>query len=108
MPSYVYFISDGHGHIKIGKADNTTERLKELQVGNPFRLHQILNIMVNSPEVAFDMERTLHRYFKNYQMEGEWFRERPVMEVICQERVKIGKHHFMGLNRKEKIFEDES
>lgn len=99
MPSFVYFISDGHGHIKIGKADNTTERMKELQVGNPFRLHQILNIMVDSQETAYNMESALHRHFKNYQMEGEWFRERPVMDEISKEWVHIEKYRFKGLNR---------
>ena len=107
MPSFVYFISDGHGHMKIGKADNTNDRMKELQIGNPFRLHQVLNIMVASPELAYEMEKTLHKYFKNYQMEGEWFRERPVMDVIRQKVVRIGKFCFHGLNQEiEKEDED--
>lgn len=95
--SYVYFITDSHGHIKIGKANDTMARLKELQTGNPYPLTPILNIFVDSEEVAFGMESALHKKFRNFQMEGEWFRAEPVMQVIDKEIVTIGKYRFGGL-----------
>ena len=95
--SYVYFISDNHGHIKIGKANDVESRLKELQTGNPYKLSTLLIVPVTSDNVAFDMECTIHRHFKNYQMEGEWFRATPVLQVINTDIVTIKNYRFNGL-----------
>lgn len=98
--SYVYFITDNHGHIKIGKANNTMERLKELQTGNPYKLMPVLNIWVESEELAFNIETALHKKLRNCQMEGEWFRAAPVMQLLDTDIVHIGPYQFGGLKYK--------
>ena len=70
--------------------------MKELQIGNPYPLSQILNIYVESEAMAFEMENAIHKHLRNFQMEGEWFRAAPVMQLIDQEIVKIGKFQFGG------------
>ena len=95
--SYVYFITDGHGHIKIGKADDTYQRLKELQTGNPYKLSFLLTVMLDSVSDAFDLEQRLHSKFSEYRMEGEWFEAEPVMEFIDTQIVKMGRFSFGGL-----------
>lgn len=95
--SYVYFITDGRGHIKIGKADDTFKRLKELQTGNPFKLSFLLTVMLGSAAEAFELEQILHSMFAQYQMEGEWFEAGPVMELIDAPEIRLGKFSFGGL-----------
>ena len=95
--SFVYFITDGHGHIKIGKADDTYKRIKELQTGNPYKLSFLLTVMLESPDDAFALEQKLHARFAQYQMEGEWFEAEPVMELIDSETIQMGKFTFGGL-----------
>ena len=95
--SYVYFITDSHGHIKIGKADDVFKRLKELQTGNPYRLSTLLTVMVQSPTEAFNLEQELHNRFNGYRLEGEWFKEAPVLELIDTDIVKLNRFEFGGL-----------
>ena len=95
--SYVYFITDNHGHIKIGKANDTMARLKELQTGNPYKLTPILSLWMENEEMAFNLENALHKHLRNFLMEGEWCRAAPVMQLIDQEIVTIGKYKFGGL-----------
>lgn len=97
MFSYVYFITDSHGHIKIGKADDTYKRLNELQTGNPYKLSILLTVMMTSVNDAFSLEQELHKLFKDYQLEGEWFEEEPVLNVIDTDIVKLNKFQFGGL-----------
>ena len=95
--SFVYFITDGHGHIKIGKADDTSQRIKELQTGNPYKLSFLLTVILPSVEEAFDLEQELHSIFDDYRMEGEWFEEPPVLELIDTDVVNLGRFSFGGL-----------
>ena len=95
--SYVYFITDGHGHIKIGKADDTYQRIKELQTGNPYKLTFLLTVFMNSISDAFELEQKLHAKFAKYRMEGEWFEAGPVLELIDDETVSIGRFTFGGM-----------
>ena len=95
--SYVYFITDGHGHIKIGKADDVVQRLKELQTGNPYRLTVLLTVMLESPIYAFELELELHKKFDEYRLEGEWFESEPVLKLIDTDIVKLDKFQFGGL-----------
>ena len=95
--SYVYFITDGHGHIKIGKADDTGKRIRELQTGNPYKLSFLLTVMLDSITDAFELEQRLHSKFAQYRMEGEWFEAEPVLEIIDTDMVKMGRFSFGGL-----------
>lgn len=63
----VYFITDGE-YVKIGKADNPFQRLKDLQVSNV----KILKIICLIPGGS-EMEQRLHRYFSDCKIRGEWF-----------------------------------
>ena len=95
--SYVYFITDGHGHIKIGKADDTCQRIKELQTGNPYKLSFLLTVMLESIADAFELEQRLHAKFDDYRLEGEWFEAEPVLELIDTDTVRLGRFSFGGL-----------
>lgn len=95
--SYVYFITDNHGHIKIGKANDMMARMKELQTGNPYKLSPVLSLWMESEEKAFHLENALHKHLRNFQMEGEWFRAAPVMQLLDQEVVTVGQFKFGGL-----------
>ena len=57
----VYFISDGNGHIKIGKSNNVEERLKTLQCGNAVELRVVHVIECQSEKEAFELESELHQ-----------------------------------------------
>lgn len=84
--SYVYFISDGLGHVKIGKADDPKQRLKQLQTSNPCELKLLEIIEVEKSKFhnfdAIDFENELHHLFKEHKIRAEWFFEKPVMDYI--------------------------
>lgn len=67
-----YFIYDGYGLVKIGKALNPEKRIKELQTGNGRKLTLL-------GYIDGDQESVLHSQFKPMQSHGEWFRCEPVL-----------------------------
>jgi hypothetical protein len=82
---YVYFIIDGHNHVKIGVSSGKIEgRLSQLQTGNPFKLKMYERIFLNYTFFldAFDVEKAFHEKFKDYRLEGEWFLFEPVKEYL--------------------------
>ena len=73
MASWTYFIQSGDdGPIKIGftSKEDPKERLRDLQTGNPAKLHLIATI-------SGDVERELHEQFKHDRISGEWFHASP-------------------------------
>lgn len=75
---WVYFITDGVGHVKIGFAANVGARLCELQTGNALPLTVLATL-----KGSCDTERELHQRFAEYRVRGEWFRLAPeVVEYI--------------------------
>jgi hypothetical protein len=67
--SFVYFIQDGDDSpVKIGVAADPEQRRRELQTGNYRRLAIRLVIPGDSA-----LEAELHRRFKDWHVEGEWF-----------------------------------
>lgn len=67
---YVYFIQIGDsGDIKIGYTNNIKKRLKELQTGSPKKLKLLGYI-----DGGRTKEQELHSQFKQYRVNGEWFR----------------------------------
>lgn len=94
--SYVYFLTDDHGHVKIGKSNDMTQRLKELQTGNPYKLRILLTIGMNSETEAFMLEEELHRKFAKARLEGEWFKAEPVAEFLAQDVININHFTFCG------------
>lgn len=94
--SYVYFITDDHGHIKIGKANDVWFRLKELQTGNPYKLRILLTIGMRSEYEAFDLEQRLHEKFRTSRMEGEWFHEHDIIQFLSDVEVEVDHYRFLG------------
>lgn len=72
MKSFVYFISDSN-YIKIGKANRVSDRLIDLQGGNPNVLNVVTSIECASSAKAYKLEKTLHTKFYSRNIRGEWF-----------------------------------
>lgn len=74
-PFYVYFIraKTRPSTVKIGKAEDPQQRLRELQVGCPHRLWIEGKIRCYSAAQAFELERELQRLFDSHRVRGEWF-----------------------------------
>ncbi len=64
------------GSFKIGRSDDPSFRLKQLQTGNPYNLKLILII-----ENCGHMERELHERLSKYRLKGEWFTEEGLAEL---------------------------
>jgi hypothetical protein len=66
---FVYFIQHGdYGPVKIGVAADPEQRRRELQTGNP----EQLAIRATVPG-GRTLEVDLHRRFKDWHIQGEWF-----------------------------------
>lgn len=66
----VYIIENELGFVKIGIAKDPEARLREIQIGTPFRVWVRDSRRV--PD-ARRIERFLHDRFKKYHIRGEWF-----------------------------------
>ena len=80
---YVYFIQNGKdGPIKIGVTNNPRNRLCSLQTGSPWPY--ILLVVVSDqsglPSSARYYEQWLHKKFRRFRLNGEWFD--PVPEIL--------------------------
>lgn len=73
--SFVYFISDGRGAFKVGKAVNAESRLRELQTCNPYKL-EIIALIEYEGHLANHGERFWQEIFstKAEPLMGEWFK----------------------------------
>lgn len=70
---FIYFIQgECGGPIKIGYTIDLAQRLKSLQTGYPDRL-ELLFAFPGNPED----EKKMHDYFKDFRLQGEWFRSTP-------------------------------
>ncbi len=73
----IYFIQAGeNGPIKIGRADNPQERLKQLQTANPYELKMLWveNTLDTLGQSEAEYELELHQLFKLLKIRGEWFK----------------------------------
>ena len=67
----VYYITDGE-RAKIGYTDRPiSERLRELQTGNP----QTLELVLCLKDGTFATEQAIHRNWQSDLIRGEWFRD---------------------------------
>lgn len=82
---WVYFITDDRGHVKIGKTNDVRCRLSELQTGNPYKLRVLLTIPTATESQAFALETALHRKFAKDRMEGEWFSDTHIQELLKED-----------------------
>ena len=76
MTGTIYFIQGENGPIKIGHTTGKPmTRLKSLQTGHPHKL----TLLATAPGTK-QMEKALHLRFRQYQLEGEWFK--PSQELL--------------------------
>ncbi len=80
--TFIYFISDGRGFIKIGKAQDVTKRLRGLQTGAASKL--IVAGLIRGPE---SLESALHKRFAQYRAQGEWFLDCPEIQSFLKEQI---------------------
>lgn len=85
----VYFIQEGNGHVKIGKAVNVEERLKAMQTGNSQKLQIRLVLNYESHKKALEMEKYFHRKFKRFRVRGEWFNKKVLSKIRDQSYEKM-------------------
>jgi hypothetical protein len=72
--AYVYVIRAGkRGPLKIGVTRSVSQRVKELQIGNPEKLRICYTIRCFTFQEARDLEAELHQTFGKYRLSGEWF-----------------------------------
>lgn len=68
---YVYLLGANDEYYKIGKATRLDRRIRQLRIQLPFPVDLIRFAVVND---ATRFETLLHREFRTYRSNGEWFR----------------------------------
>ncbi len=87
MGSFVYFILDTHGCIKIGTTRDPLKRLRQLRVAHSQHPYLVATMNGGVPD-----ERALHRRFRRDRLAGEWFAPcRELCDLIDQLREAHGK-----------------
>jgi hypothetical protein len=88
----IYFVK-ANDRIKIGYADDPSDRISQLQTANSYDLEVLLIIEGN-----YDKESELHKQFGKFRVAGEWFRfEEPIIEYIRENLIYDRKYEF-GFN----------
>lgn len=78
--SEIYIINMvGTNFYKIGYAKNSEQRLKILQIGNPFELTLVNSFLINNPK---KVEKNIHTKLAEHKVRGEWFDLSP-KELDC-------------------------
>lgn len=92
---FVYFIREGDdGPIKIGRGTNPSNRLAELQIGNPRRF-TLIGFFPGDPAI----EAGLHRKFAQWRLQGEWFTaDAPGLEALARAAGQVAKAIQGGLD----------
>ena len=71
--SYVYIIKNmDTGNIKIGVSNDVQKRLNTFRTGNDCQLELLYKSVVCSN--SFNIEQSVHEYFKDHRVRGEWFK----------------------------------
>jgi len=80
VQEYVYLIrTEDYDQVKIGKANNPKQRLRELQTGSFKKL--VLHQAIPSKN-AYLLENKLHLKFNEYRLYGEWFKGWEVIAIM--------------------------
>jgi hypothetical protein len=74
---FVYFVTDGDA-VKIGKAVDVKQRISSIKVNNPREIIELQSIPTSD---MGQIERSLHEWFDNYHIRGEWFDLLPLFEL---------------------------
>lgn len=68
---FVYCLESEDGKIKIGRSSNVFKRINTLKSQNSSK---IINIVISEPALNYyEIERSLHKTFKEKRLNGEWF-----------------------------------
>lgn len=86
----VYFIKC-QDFIKIGYATNIYQRLKNMQVGNPYDLSLVAVGRCNTKIEAMDAERFWQDVFGKYYYKGEWYYAKGIEDYLRKGSKKIEK-----------------
>ena len=93
--SYIYFvvslISRKHTYknrVKIGVSQNPHERIRNLQVGNPYELSLWYTFPVDADKALY-LEDQLHLKFKWSRIRGEWFQIHKCVPKFINEHRKL-------------------
>lgn len=75
----IYFLSDGRGRVKLGRARHTPKRLLNLQTGDADRHVLLALVKLRRPVDEVVMELVFHRAFGRRRCLGgrEWYRDCP-------------------------------
>lgn len=89
---YLYIIGNEVENIcKIGISGNPSKRLKQLQTGCPYKL----TILAVVGSFDYESEKNLHNRYKDYRLNGEWFRIkgeiRTIIEQSTPKEIKVSK-----------------
>ena len=90
MTTYVYFIQQGRGSVKIGVSDDPEKRLRTMQTGNQKPLRLLGSVPFQSRSDAFEVEKYLHEKYSHYRSKGEWFRRAVLKEIKIKGKRLIG------------------
>tara|TARA_B100000214_G_C23754462_1_gene529320 strand:+ start:101 stop:691 length:591 start_codon:yes stop_codon:yes gene_type:complete len=76
-----YAIKNGeYDEHKLGYTENLKDRMRDLQIGNPFKL--TITDTVQMPVInLLEEEKKMHNHFKDFHIRGEWYR-------VTEEQVK--------------------
>jgi|TARA_B110000093_G_C12710634_1_gene302052 hypothetical protein len=89
----IYFLK-ANNRIKIGYANDPTQRIPSIQTSSPFELEVLLIINGN-----YDRERELHQKFEAFRKSGEWFEySEPIKNFISQNSSEDRKYEFGFVN----------
>ena len=67
------YIIECAGYCKIGVAADPHGRAKDINTGSPIKATVYRVRAYESRDLAFQVERRLHRYFAKFRTNGEWF-----------------------------------
>ena len=101
MGCYVYMIQKGYGSIKIGVSKDPDARLRQLQTGNHGDLFIIAKFPFKSEAEARTMENELHKKFRKFRLNGEWFKKGILREF--KHKAQIFPNIFRQLNKGESL-----
>ena len=66
----IYFVQNANGYIKIGQSGNIARRMEQYQTHSPMLTWLVGYIKTDDWK---DTEESLHEYFKECKVGGEWF-----------------------------------
>lgn len=85
----IYFLK-AHDRLKIGYANDPSQRIPSIKTSSPFELEVLLIIDGN-----YDKERELHQKFQIYRKSGEWFEfSEPIKNFISDNSREDRKYEF--------------